>query len=131
MIQVGGASGRVVPYEMIDTPLSFETVLGAGGVLVLNRSRDVVELARRTMEFFEEESCGKCTPCREGTKRMVEILERLERRRGRAKDIKLMGDLSETMMLTSLCGLGQAAPNFVVDTLEYYGADYESRIQPV
>jgi len=131
MIQVGGASGRVVPYEMIDTPLSFETVLGAGGVLVLNRSRDVVELARRTMQFFDEESCGKCTPCREGTKRMVEILERLERRRGRAKDIKLVGDLSETMMLTSLCGLGQAAPNFVVDTLEYYRADYESRIQPV
>jgi len=129
MVQVGGASGRVVPHEMIDTPLSFETVLGAGGVLVFDRSRDTVELARRTMEFFEEESCGKCTPCREGTRRMVEILQRLESGNGRERDIKLMEDLSETMMLTSLCGLGQAAPNFVVDTLEYFRADYDCRIQ--
>jgi len=129
MVQIGGASGRVVPYEMIDTPLSYETVLGAGGVLVFNRSRDVVELARRTMEFFEEETCGKCTPCREGTKRMVELLRKLEKGKARQRDIKLMEDLSETMMLTSLCGLGQAAPNFFTDTLQYYRGDYESRIQ--
>jgi len=128
MVQVGGASGRVVPYEMIDTPLSFETVLGAGGVLVFNRSRDLVELARRTMEFFEEESCGKCTPCREGTRRMVELLEKLEHGEGTAKGIKWMEDLSETMMLTSLCGLGQAAPNFFMDTLKYYRPEYEARI---
>lgn len=129
MAQVGGASGRVVPYEMIDTPLSFETVLGAGGVLVFNQSRDVVELARRTMEFFEEESCGKCTPCREGTKRMVELLQTFEDGQGSRRDLSLMEDLAETMMLTSLCGLGQAAPNFLVDTLNYYRSDYESRIQ--
>jgi len=129
MVQVGGASGRVVPYEMIDTPLSFETVLGAGAVIVFDRSRDVVEVARRTMEFFEEESCGKCTPCREGTKRMVELLQSLEDGEGSKKGIKLMEDLSETMMLTSLCGLGQAAPNFFVDTLKYYRSEYECLIR--
>lgn len=129
MVQIGGASGRVVPYEMIDMALSFETVLGAGGVIVFNRSRDVVELAKKTMEFFEEESCGKCTPCREGTKRMVEILQRLDRNEGRKNDLLFIDDLSETMMLASLCGLGQAAPNFLMDTLKYYRGEYESRIQ--
>lgn len=128
MMQIGGASGRVVPYDMVDTALSFETVLGAGGVIVFNRSRDVIELARRTMDFFEEESCGKCAPCREGTKRMVEIIQRLENHRGRKKDLKLIEELAETMMLASLCGLGQAAPNFVVDTLKQYRDEYESRI---
>ena len=129
MVQVGGASGRIVPYEEIDTPLAFEGVLGAGGVIVFNESRDVIEMVRKNAEFFEEESCGKCFPCREGTKRMLEILTRLSRGEGSRRELKFLEDLAETMMLASLCGLGQAAPNSLVDTLKYYRSEYESRIQ--
>jgi NADH:ubiquinone oxidoreductase subunit F (NADH-binding) len=129
MVQVGGASGRVVPYENIDTPLSFEGVLGAGGVIVFDESRSVIDLVRKNAEFFEEESCGKCFPCREGTKRMFEILTRFSRGEGTKRDLNFLEDLSKTMMLASLCGLGQAAPNSLVDTLEYYRSEYEDRIQ--
>jgi len=129
MVQVGGASGRIVPYENMDTSLSFETVLGAGGVIVFNESRDVIEMVRKNAEFFEEESCGKCFPCREGTKRMSEILTRFSQGNGSKRELEFLEDLSETMMLTSLCGLGQAAPNSVVDTLKYYRGEYEARIQ--
>jgi NADH:ubiquinone oxidoreductase subunit F (NADH-binding) len=128
MVQIGGASGRVVPYENIDTLLSFETVLGAGGVMVFDQSRDVIEMIRMNMEFFAEESCGKCFPCREGTKRMLEIVTRFDEHKASAKDFEALEDLSETMMLSSLCGLGQAAPNSLVDTLKYYRSEYESRI---
>lgn len=131
MAQVGGASGRVIPYENIDTPLAFETVLGAGGVIVFDQSRDVVEMVKKNAEFFEEESCGKCFPCREGTKRMVEILTHFSRGEGSKRELEFLEDLAETMMLTSLCGLGQAAPNSVVDTLKYYRSEYESRIQEI
>jgi len=129
MVQVGGASGRVVPYENIDTPLAFEDVLGAGGVIVFDESRDVIEMVRKNAEFFEEESCGKCFPCREGTKRMLEILTRFSKGEGSKRELKYLEDLAETMMLTSLCGLGQAAPNSLVDTLEHYRSEYEARIQ--
>jgi NADH:ubiquinone oxidoreductase subunit F (NADH-binding) len=129
MVQVGGASGRIVPYEEIDTPLAFEGVLGAGGVIVFNESRDIIEMVRKNAEFFEEESCGKCFPCREGTKRMLEILTRFSRGEGSRRELKFLEDLAETMMLASLCGLGQAAPNSLVDTLKYYRSEYESRIQ--
>ena len=128
MVQIGGASGRVVPYENIDTLLSFETVLGAGGVMVFDQSRDVIEMIRMNMEFFAEESCGKCFPCREGTKRMLEIVTRFDEHKASIKDFEALEDLSETMMLSSLCGLGQAAPNSLVDTLKYYRNEYESRI---
>lgn len=129
MVQMGGASGRIVPYEDIDTPLAFEGVLGAGGVIVFNESRDVIEMVRKNAEFFEEESCGKCFPCREGTKRMFEILTRFSRGEGSRRELRFLEDLAETMMLASLCGLGQAAPNSLVDTLKYYRSEYESRIQ--
>jgi NADH:ubiquinone oxidoreductase subunit F (NADH-binding) len=128
MVQVGGASGRVIPYENIDTPLAFETVLGAGGVIVFDESRDVIEMVKKNAEFFEEESCGKCFPCREGTKRMVEILTRFSKGEGSKRELGFLEDLAETMMLTSLCGLGQAAPNSLVDTLKYYRSEYESVI---
>lgn len=128
MVQIGGASGRVVPYENIDTPLSFETVLGAGGVMVFNQSRDAIEIIRMNMAFFEEESCGKCFPCREGTKRLLEIVTRFADGIAYERDLQALEDLSETMMLTSLCGLGQAAPNSLVDTIKYYRSEYEARI---
>ncbi len=128
MIQVGGATGRIIPYEMIDTPLSFETILGAGAVIVFNESRDVIDIVYRTMEFLTEESCGRCTPCRQGTEAILEILDRFYRGEGLKKDIRDLEDLSSVMMLSSLCGLGQAAPNAVTDSLQYFKDAYESRI---
>ena len=127
LMQIGGATGRIIPYDMIDTPLAFEDVLGAGAVTVFDKSRDVIDIVHRTMEFLAEESCGKCTPCRQGTEVMVEILERFCRGEGLAKDIKALEVLSDTMMLSSLCGLGQAAPFAVTDTLKYFRDDYERR----
>ena len=128
LIQIGGATGRIVPYEMIDTPLSFETILGAGAVIVFDESRDVIDIVYRTMEFLTEESCGKCTPCRQGTEVMLEILERFGRGEGLKKDIKDLEGLSRVMVLSSLCGLGQAAPNAVTDSLQYFKDTYESCI---
>jgi NADH:ubiquinone oxidoreductase subunit F (NADH-binding) len=129
MVQVGGATGRIIPYEMIDTTLSFETILGAGAVTVFDESRDVIDIVYRTTEFLAEESCGKCVPCRQGTEAMVEILRRFSQGEGQERDIRLLEDLSSTMMLSSLCGLGQAVPIPVVDSLQYFGSDYENRIR--
>jgi len=129
MVQVGGATGRIIPYEMIDTPLSFETILGAGAVIVFDESRDIIDIVYRTTEFLAEESCGKCVPCREGTEVMVEILGRFSRGEGEERDIKVLEELASTMMLSSLCGLGQAAPIPVIDSLQYFRSAYENRIQ--
>jgi NADH-quinone oxidoreductase subunit F len=129
MVQVGGATGSILPASMIDTPLSFETVLGSGAIMVFNTTRDVIDVICRTMEFLNEESCGECTPCREGTEVMIEILGRLTRGEGVEEDIKVLEELSQVMMDSSLCGLGQAAPIPVVDTLRYFRNDYEMRIK--
>ena len=128
-VQIGGATGRIIPCEMIDTPLDFENILGAGAVTVFDESRDIIDIVYRTMEFLAEESCGKCTPCRQGTEVMVEILRRFYQGEGQEEDIGLLEALSSTMMLSSLCGLGQAAPNPVVDSLQYFRNAYESRIK--
>ncbi len=127
-IQVGGATGRIVPFSMIDTPLSFETILGAGAITVFDESRDILEIVCKTLEFLAEESCGKCVPCREGTTALVEILNTILNGGGRRRDIVDLEGLSRAMMLSSLCGLGQGAPNSVIDTLQYFRADYESRL---
>jgi len=128
MVQIGGATGRILPYDMIDTPLSFETVLGAGAVTVFDESRDIIDIVYRTMEFLAEESCGKCVPCRQGTEAMVEIMRSFSRGEGQKKDIRLLEELSSAMALSSMCGLGQAAPTAVVDTLKYFKDAYENRI---
>ena len=129
IIQVGGATGRIIPYDMIDTPLSFETILGAGAITVFDESRDIIDIVYRTIEFLAEECCGKCAPCREGTEVMVEILERFSCGEGVERDIGVLEELSSAMMLSSLCGLGQAAPDPVVDSLQYFRSAYESRIR--
>jgi len=129
MVQIGGATGGVVPASMIGTPLSYETVLGSGAVTVFDMKRDVIDFVFRTMEFINEESCGECTPCREGTEVMVEILERLAKGEGAQDDIATLEQLSRLMMQSSLCGLGQAAPVPVLDTLKYFRNDYENRIK--
>jgi NADH:ubiquinone oxidoreductase subunit F (NADH-binding) len=128
MVQVGGSTGGIIPHNMIDTALSFETILGSGAVTVLNESRDVIDFVYRTMEFLAEESCGKCTPCREGTEVMVEVLGRLVKGEGVEEDIDILEELSNTMILSSMCGLGQTAPIPVLDTLKYFRDTYENRI---
>jgi NADH:ubiquinone oxidoreductase subunit F (NADH-binding) len=129
MVQVGGATGGVIPYSMITTPLAYETVLGSGAVIVFDQTREVLDFVYRTMAFLAGESCGKCAPCREGTEAMMEILTRLSQGDGRQEDIQLLEDLSAAMMVSSLCGLGQAAAVPLLDTLKYFRNDYEMRIR--
>ncbi len=128
LVQIGGATGRILPADKLDTPLAFEAVLGAGAVTVYDQSRDVIDIVHRTMEFLAEESCGKCTPCRQGTEVMVEVLEKFHQGEGSLKELKNLEDLSSAMMLSSLCGLGQAAPNAVLDSLQYFRDEYERRV---
>jgi len=106
MVQVGGAAGRMIPGSDVTIVLSFETVLGSGAVMVYNQSRDVIDIVSRTMRFFADESCGKCTPCREGTEAVVEIMDRLATGQAAPGDIAVLEDLSATMSAASLCGLG-------------------------
>jgi NADH:ubiquinone oxidoreductase subunit F (NADH-binding) len=129
MVQVGGACGRILPADQIDIPLAYESVLGAGAVTVFNQTRDVIEMMYRNTEFLAEESCGRCTPCRDGSEAMLHILRRLTRGEGVSEDIGALEDLSKVMSLSALCGLGQTASVPVIDTLKYFRKDYESRIQ--
>ncbi|MDZ7698653.1 MAG: NADH-ubiquinone oxidoreductase-F iron-sulfur binding region domain-containing protein [Deltaproteobacteria bacterium] len=103
--------------------------MGSGAVMVFNERRDVIEFVYRTLEFLNEESCGKCAPCREGTEVMVEILGRLTRGEGSESDLMNLKTLSEVMMDASLCGLGQTAPIPVLDSLRDFREVYEARIE--
>ncbi|MFA5066402.1 MAG: NADH-ubiquinone oxidoreductase-F iron-sulfur binding region domain-containing protein, partial [Dehalococcoidia bacterium] len=127
-VQVGGSTGSIIPVRMIDTPLSHETCLGSGAVVVLNSDRDIVDIVHNNMRFLHEESCGKCTPCREGTEVMLEILGRMVRGDGEAGDINKLEDLARTMALASMCGLGQAAAVPVLDSLKYFRDEYTDLI---
>jgi NADH:ubiquinone oxidoreductase subunit F (NADH-binding) len=128
-VQVGGAAGRLIPESMLSTPLSYENVLGSGAVTVLDRTRDIIDVVYQTIQFFAEESCGKCVPCREGTEAMLEILGRMVKGDGVVEDIQALEDLSEVMTLSSLCGLGQSAPVAVLDSLEHFRNEYDIRIE--
>ena len=127
-VQIGGATGNIIPGYMIDTPLSNETFLGSGAVVVFNSTRDIIDIVYNDMRFLSEESCGKCTPCREGTEVMLEILGRLTRGEGAAGDISKLEDLARAMALASLCGLGQAAAVPVLDSLKYFRDEYTDLI---
>ncbi len=129
MVQVGGATGKIIPYDMIDTPLAFESVLGAGAVTVFDETRDIIDVVYRSMEFLAEESCGKCAPCREGTEVMLGILDRFSRGEGLEDEVEVLQKLASAMMLSSLCGLGQAAPIPVIDSLQHFRGTYENRTQ--
>jgi NADH-quinone oxidoreductase subunit F len=128
-VQVGGATGRILPAALLETPLSFEGVLGSGGVVVFNHSRSIVEMVAGDISFLAEESCGQCTPCREGAEVMLGIFGRLKTLGASAKDVDALEDLSSNMMLSSLCGLGQATPIPVLDSLEHFRGEYEQRIE--
>jgi NADH-quinone oxidoreductase subunit F len=127
-VQIGGATGNILPAAMLNTPLSHETYLGSGAVVALNSGRDILDVVQNNMHFLNDESCGKCTPCREGTEVMLEIFGRLTRGEGHEKDITALDTLARAMAVSSLCGLGQAAAVPVLDSLKYFYNDYVDRI---
>ena len=133
-VQLGGPSGGCVPEEFIDTPVDYESIakvgaiMGSGGMIVMDDQTCMVDMARFFMDFLQDESCGKCTPCREGTKRMLEILEKITQGRGEPGDIELLEELSEVIKDGALCGLGQTGPNPVLSTLKYFRHEYEAHI---
>lgn len=129
MVQVGGSTGRVIPLSGIDVPLAYESVMGSGAVIVFDQSRDIVDFLHRTMEFLNEESCGQCTPCREGTEAMIEVLDRLVNGEGVQGDLDALEALAGPMKAASLCGLGQAAPIPVIDCLQHFREEFESRVR--
>jgi NADH-quinone oxidoreductase subunit F len=129
MVQVGGACGRIIPADEINTPLAYENVLGSGAVMVFDQTRDVIDAMYRNMEFLADESCGRCTPCRDGCEAMLDILGRLARGEGASEDIGALEDLSQVMSLSAMCGLGQTASLPLLDTLKYFRKDYENRIE--
>ncbi len=133
-VQIGGPSGACLTKEHLDMPLDFDTLkkvgamVGSGGLVVMDESTCMVEVARFFMNFTQNESCGKCVPCREGTKRMLEILERIVAGEGRDGDIELLLELADTISATALCGLGKSAPSPVVSTIKNFRHEYEAHI---
>lgn len=132
--QMGGPSGGCVPAQHLDLSIDYETVkevgaiMGSGGLIVMDDSASMVEIARYFMEFCQDESCGKCVPCRIGTKRMLDILTRITKGEGKKEDIDLLRELAEVTKTASLCGLGQTAANPVLSTIRYYINEYEELI---
>jgi NADP-reducing hydrogenase subunit HndC len=133
-VQTGGPSGGCLPEKYLDLPIDYDslldagTMMGSGGMVVMDEDSCMVDVARFFLNFTQSESCGKCTPCREGTKRMLEILNRITSGEGKAGDIELLEELGHHIKSTSLCGLGQSAPNPVLSTIRYFRDEYEAHI---
>ena len=127
-VQTGGPAGGCLPESYLDTPVDYESLtaagsmMGSGGMIVIDQDSCMVDVARFFLDFTQDESCGKCTPCREGTKRMLEILQRITQGKGEEGDIEKLLRLGDTIKRTSLCGLGQASPNPVISTIKHFGA---------
>ncbi len=133
-VQLGGPSGGCVPASLLDTPVDYESlnktgaIMGSGGMVVMDDRTCMVDVAKFFLNFTQEESCGKCTFCRMGTKRMLEILERITNGEGKPEDLDRLEKLAENIKKSSLCGLGQTAPNPVLTTLKYFRDEYEAHI---
>ena len=133
-VQMGGPSGGCIPAELINTPVDYENInktgaiVGSGGMIVMDETTCMVEMARYFLDFTRKESCGKCNYCRIGTKRMLEILERITKGFGRDGDIELLEELAVKIKDGSMCGLGQTAPNPVLTTIKYFRNEYEDHI---
>ena len=133
-VQIGGPSGGCIPAEHLDTPITYDSLIslgammGSGGLIVMDEDTCMVDLARFFLDFTQEESCGKCTPCRIGTKRMLEILERITEGKGKLEDIDNLEELAEAIIDSAFCGLGKAAPNPVLSTLRFYRNEYIEHI---
>jgi NADH-quinone oxidoreductase subunit F len=133
-VQMGGPSGGCIPAELQETVIDYESInktgaiMGSGGLVVMDETTCMVDVARFFLEFTQRESCGKCTFCRVGTKRMLEVLTRITEGNGKDGDIELLEDLAARVKNSSLCGLGQTAPNPVLTTLKYFRSEYEAHI---
>jgi NADH-quinone oxidoreductase subunit F/NAD(P)H dehydrogenase (quinone)/NADP-reducing hydrogenase subunit HndC len=133
-VQMGGPSGGCLPEDQLDTPTDYEAItkagaiMGSGGMIVMDDTTCMVDMARFFMDFCQDESCGKCTPCREGTKQILNILERITKGEGRPEDMDTLEELSHIIKDSALCGLGQTAPNPVLSTLRYFRHEYEAHI---
>lgn len=133
-VQIGGPSGGCIPEHLLDTPADFESIakvgsiMGAGGMIVMDETDCVVNMAKFFLEFTVDESCGKCVPCREGTKRMLELLEKITSGNAVEEDIAVMERLALTITSASLCGLGQTAATPVMSTLKYFRDEYDAHI---
>jgi NADH-quinone oxidoreductase subunit F len=134
-VQIGGPSGGCVPAELADTPVDYEAlvsvgaIMGSGGLVVLDETDCMVDIARYFLTFTQNQSCGQCTPCRVGTRRMLEILERLCRGEGRDDDLEKLEHLAHMVAQGSLCGLGKTASNPVLTTLRYFRSEYEAHVE--
>ena len=134
-VQTGGPSGGCIPAEMLDLPIDFDTLaeagsmMGSGGMIVMDEDTCMVDIARYFLAFTQEESCGKCVPCRIGTRQLAEILSSITQGKGKEGDIKRLEDLAQTVKFGSLCGLGQTAPNPVLTTLRYFREEYDAHIK--
>lgn len=136
-VQIGGPSGGCLTFDErhLDLPLSFDSLkkvgamIGSGGMVVMNEDTCMVEVARFFMNFTQRESCGKCIPCREGTKRMLEILEKIVTGNGTEEDLELLKDIADTVKNTALCGLGKTSANPVLSTLEYFHDEYLAHVR--
>jgi len=133
-VQIGGPSGGCLPEELIDTPIDYESIthtgaiMGSGGMVVMDESTCMVDIAKYFLSFTVEESCGKCVPCRVGLKRMLEVLERITEGKGRKEDIDFLKEMGNTILDTALCGLGNTAPNPVLTTIRYFPEEYKAHI---
>jgi NADH-quinone oxidoreductase subunit F len=134
-VQTGGPSGGCIPKQFLDIPIDYESLMsigsmmGSGGMIVLSDETCMVNIARYYLEFTVEESCGRCLPCRVGTKRLLEILTGITEGRGTEADLVELKQLSETIIDTALCGLGQSAPNPVLSTMKYFWDEYEAHVK--
>ncbi|HPQ02578.1 MAG TPA: NADH-ubiquinone oxidoreductase-F iron-sulfur binding region domain-containing protein, partial [Bacillota bacterium] len=132
--QIGGPSGGCLPAELLDTPLEYDALakvgamVGSGGLVIMDEGTCMVEVARFFMKFTQHESCGKCVPCREGTKRMLEILEKIVAGRATMEDLDNLEEIAWVVKESSLCGLGKTAPNPVLTTLRYFRDEYVAHI---
>ena len=134
-VQIGGPSGGCLPEDMLDLAVDYDTLtqagamVGSGGLVIMDETTCMVDIARYFLNFSKKESCGKCTPCREGTTRMYEILDRITKGEGKEEDIDTLENLALTIKETSLCGLGQFAPSPILATIKYFRHEYEAHIR--
>jgi NADH:ubiquinone oxidoreductase subunit F (NADH-binding) len=133
-VQIGGPMGGCLPANLFHLPIDYETlakagsIMGSGGIVVMDEETCMVDVARYFLKFAMAESCGKCTPCREGTRHMYVILSRIVEGKGSPRDIDLLEEVAKWVKATSLCGLGQGAPNPVLSTLRYFRDEYDAHV---
>jgi NADH:ubiquinone oxidoreductase subunit F (NADH-binding)/(2Fe-2S) ferredoxin/Pyruvate/2-oxoacid:ferredoxin oxidoreductase delta subunit len=133
-VQAGGPSGGCIPTDLLDLPIDYDSltkagaIMGSGGLVVMDERTCMVDLARYFLSFTQKESCGKCTPCREGTKRMLEILNRISEGLGKPEDLDTLDSMASSIKDSALCGLGQTCPNPVLSTIRYFRDEYEEHI---